>query len=106
MGGDVLQGFEPILDKPEDRAPPVCRRVLGDEGAQIVTFMGARLLPLNVSQLYTPMLQDPTGEFPFFGGDEHGALGLSQQTPDLVKGAVWHVACQPVGGGGIDPLTP
>src|SRR5262249_59804083 len=62
MGGDVLQGFEPVLDKPEDRTPPVCHRVLGDESAQIVTFMGARLLALNVSQVYAPMLQDLTCE--------------------------------------------
>src|SRR5262249_13212344 len=106
MGGNVLQGFEPILDKPEDWAPPVCRRVLGDEGTQIVTFMSARFLPLNVGQVYAPMLQDLTGEFPFFGSDEHSALGLSQQTPDLVEGAVWHVACQPIVGSGSDPLTP
>src|SRR5215471_18726747 len=103
MGGDVLQGFESVLDKPEDRAPPVCRRVLGDERTQIVTFMGARLLALNVSQVHTPMIQNLTGEFPFFGGDEHRALGLCQQTPDVVEWAVWHVACQPVVGGGSDP---
>src|SRR5262252_3177997 len=106
MGGDMLQSFEPVLDKPEDRAPPVCRHVLGDEGAQIVTFMGACFLPLNVGQVYAPMLQDLTREFPFFGGDEHGAFGLSQQTPDVVEWAVWDVACQPVIGGGSNPLTP
>src|SRR5215470_20249628 len=50
MGGDVLQSFEPVLNKPEDWAPPVCRRVLGDERTQIVTFMGASLLALNIRQ--------------------------------------------------------
>ena len=62
MGGDVLQGFEPVLDKPEDRAPPVCGRVLGYERTQVVTFMGACLLPLYVSQVHPPMIQDLTGE--------------------------------------------
>src|SRR3954452_778323 len=106
MGSDMLQGFEPILDKPEDWAPPVCRRVLGDERTQIVTFMGARLLALNVGQVYTPMIQDLTGEFPFFGGDEHRTGGLSEQTPNVVEWAVRYVVCQPVIGGGSDPRAP
>src|SRR5690349_15210889 len=103
MGGDVLQGFESVLDKPEDWASPVYRRVQGDERTQIVTFMGARLLALNIGQVHTPMIQNLTGEFPFFGGDEHRTLGLSQQTPDLVQRAVRDIACQPVIGGGSDP---
>ncbi len=87
-GGDVLQGFELVLDKPEDRAPPVCRRVLGDKRTQIVIFKGTRLLALNVGQVHPPMIQDLTGEFPFFGGDEHRTLELRQQTTDVVEWAV------------------
>src|SRR2546422_6052617 len=106
MGSDMLQSFEPVLDKPQSRAPPVCCRVLGDEGAQVVTLMSARLLALNGGQVYTPMIQDLTSKLSFFGGDEHRALGLGQHTTYVVERAIRDVACQPVAGGGGDPGAP
>src|SRR5262245_61149604 len=103
MGGDVLQGFESVLDEPQGRALPVCRCILGNQGAQVVTLMGARLLALDVGDVHAPMVQDLTGELPFFGGDEYGALRLGQQAAHVVERAIWGVARQPVIRTGSDP---
>src|SRR5262250_1200901 len=106
MRGHVLQRLEAVLDEPHARATAVRRRVGGDERAQVVALVRARLLALDVRELHAPVVQDEPGKLSFLGGDEYRALRLAHEPAQLVEAAVGHVARDPVRTVRGDPLTP
>src|SRR5437867_3395476 len=106
MRGDVLEGLQPVLHEPQRRAPPPRRGVVDDQRAQVVALVGPGLLALDPGQPDIPVLQDLAGELPFLRRDDHGALGLAHQAPQLLESAVRNVPREPVIPRGGDPLAP